>query len=135
MHVVVHILVFPAPDHFVQIQGHLEQQRQNEEERQDQTWTGVFLLRSLNLLNDQVATEVGSNTSLSHHGRNSSHHLQNKYMKVCCDMNFRNRYRQDSDSDCQMANDPELVTIVVVASIVSLSRFTRVYSDAMRRIV
>ena len=81
MHVVVvDIPVFPGPDYFVQIQGHLEQQRQNEEERQDQAWTGVFLLRSLNLLNDQVATEVGGNTSLSHHGHNSSHHLQNKYI-------------------------------------------------------
>ena len=76
MHVVVHILVFPGPDHLVQIQRYLKQQRQNEEERNDQAWIGVSRSRSLDLLYDQVTTEVGGNTSPGHHWHNSFHHLE-----------------------------------------------------------
>ena len=74
--VVVHIIpVFPGPEQLVQIQGHLEQQRQNEEERQDQAGSGVLLLRPFNLLDDRVPTVVGGNTSLGHHRHNALQHL------------------------------------------------------------
>ena len=70
MYVVVVSFVFPGSDQFVQIQGDLKEQTENEEERQDQAWISL-----INLLDDEVTTEVGGDTSFGHNWHYSIHHL------------------------------------------------------------